>query len=123
MNAESERPTELIHPDRRSVRAALQELQLELRALYGGQAPTVLVYGSYARAEEGNTSDIDLLLIYSHPIRPGREIQRVGSILANLNLRYQVLISVLPASVEDFQQATDVFWQALRREGVAIKRI
>ena len=114
---------ELIQPDRQTVREALRELQAELRQLYGAQAPLALVYGSYARGEERPDSDIDILLLYQRTVRPGKEIERVSAILAKLNLRYQVLISVLPARAVDYHRATGVFWQNLRKEGVSIEQI
>jgi hypothetical protein len=61
-------------------------------------------------------------LLYPRTIQPGREIRRVSAILANLNLRYQVLISVLPAKESDFQQAGGVFWHNLRNEGVPVEQ-
>ena len=68
-------------------------------------------------------SDIDILLLYPRAVRPGKEIKRVSAILAKLNLRYQVLISVLPAREADYQRATGAFWQNLRKEGVSIEQI
>ena len=114
---------ELTQPNRQTVREALRELQVELRQLYGLQAPLALVYGSYARGEERPDSDIDILLLYPRAVRPGKEIKRVSAILAKLNLRYQVLISILPAREADYQRATDAFWQNLRKEGVSIEQI
>ena len=121
MSIDHHPPNELIHPDRQTVRAALRDLQTDLRQLYGAQAPLVLVYGSYARGEENPDSDVDVLLLYSHAIQPGPEIDRVSVILARLNLRYQVLISVLPARETDYQHAKGAFWSNLRKEGVWIE--
>lgn len=56
-------------------------------------------------------------------IHPGQEIQHVSAILERLNLRYQVLISVLPAKESDFQQAVGVFWDNLRKEGMPVEQI
>jgi predicted nucleotidyltransferase len=113
----------LSHPNRQTVRAALRELQAELRQLYGSQAPLALVYGSYARGEEKPDSDINVLLLYPRAVQPGKEIERVSAILASLNLRYQVLISILPIRKTDYQHSTGAFWQNIRKEGVSIEHI
>lgn len=113
----------LIPPDRQVVRAALRELQVELRQLYSSRVPEVLVYGSYARGEETPASDIDILLLFSQAVQPGEEIQRLGLILSRLNLRYQVLISILPARKADYQRNSSPFWQNLRQEGISIDQI
>jgi predicted nucleotidyltransferase len=78
-------------------------LQRALQQLYGKHAPVIMVYGSQARKEARSSSDIDILLIFSHSIKPGKEITRLSAILADLNLRYQVLVSVLPVSQSNYQ--------------------
>ena len=108
---------------RRIASAALAELETALRELYGDEAPAVLVYGSYARRRANRESDIDVLLLYHKAVRPGREILRVSSILADLNLRYQVLLSVLPASRDEYISSTGPFWDNVRREGVGLEQI
>lgn len=88
--------------------------------MYGPQAPRLLLYGSYARGEATEASDVDVLLVYRQRTPPGSEIQRLGGILADLNLRYQVLISVLPASQDDLHTSQSAFWENIRQEGIAL---
>lgn len=109
--------------DAENVRCALKELEHSLRELYGERAPVVKVYGSQARGEATADSDIDVLLIYPGKVRPGREIQRLRDILAEINLRYQELISVLPVSEKDYQGRMTPFWVHIRREGVPVDTI
>jgi len=104
----------------REVDKALRDLRISLRHLYGTQAPSVLLYGSYARGEAEETSDVDVLLIYPAVVPSGHEINRLGTILADLNLRYQVLISVLPVSEQDYHNSTGIFWSNIRQEGVLL---
>lgn len=102
------------------VRKALRDLRISLRRLYGKQAPSVMLYGSYARGEAAEGSDVDVLLIYPAVVPPGHEINRLGAILAELNLHYQVLISVLPVSEQAYQNSTGIFWRNIRQEGVLL---
>jgi predicted nucleotidyltransferase len=106
--------------DRGIIKAALSELQAALRKKYRQNTPIVLVYGSQARHEANATSDIDVLLLYTKTVHPGQEIQRLSPVLADLNLRYQVLISILPASESDYRDSTSAFWENVRREGLPI---
>jgi uncharacterized protein len=108
--------------DRTIVKNALLDLQTELQNIYGGAAPAILVYGSYARDEENPDSDIDILLLYRKKIQPGKEIQRISAVLADLNIRYQVLISILPGMETDYQNAKGALWQNIRRESVSIEQ-
>jgi len=102
------------------VRLALHDLQSALRQTYGVGAPDLLIYGSYARGEAQEASDVDILLVYPGKVSPGAEIQRLGAALSAINLQYQVLISVLPASTEDLQSDQQPFWQNVRSEAVAL---
>ncbi|MFZ6026961.1 MAG: nucleotidyltransferase domain-containing protein [Chloroflexota bacterium] len=103
-----------------AVEDALRDLRAALRQVYGRKAPRVVLYGSYARGEADDTSDVDVLLLYPDRIVVGEEIQRLGAILADLNLRYQVLISILPVSQSDWKTAQNAFWNNIRREGVSL---
>lgn len=106
----------LSRPDRQVIRAALADLKTEISRIYPSEPPRILVYGSFARREETNDSDIDVLLVYPRLIQPGKEIRLVSSVLAELNIRYQVLISILPISASIYQSAEGYFWENLRHE-------
>lgn len=100
---------------------ALHELQVGLRQIYGPRTPRIVLYGSYARGEAHAESDIDVLLIFPDAaILPGAEIRRVSYLLADLNLRYEVLVSVVPTTQHQYQSAVEPFWKNVRREGIEI---
>lgn len=105
------------------LRTALMELQSALRKIYGAQAPTLMLYGSYARGDASEDSDVDVVLLYSTDIQPGQEIHQLREILSVLNLRYQILISVLPVSARHFRVASTAFWKNVRQEAVSIDRL
>jgi uncharacterized protein len=108
---------------RRKVRIALSELQVALQRLYGKDAPAIVVYGSYARNQARAASDVDVLLLYSTDVRRGQEIRRVSPILSDLNLKYQLLISILPATIAEYRDQAGPFWANVRREGVGIDAV
>jgi predicted nucleotidyltransferase len=102
--------------------AALKHLRAILQAIYGLDAPRVVLYGSEARGEATVTSDVDILLIYRHAINRGEEIRRLSAALAELNLDYDLLISVLPVAETEYQTAIGPFWRNVRREAVMLER-
>lgn len=108
---------------RQNVRAALLELEAALQSLYGKDAPAIVIYGSHARRQEREASDVDVLLLYSTGMRRGQEIRRVSPILADLNLKYQLLISVLPATMAEYHDHAGPFWVNVRKEGVSVDAI
>ncbi len=102
------------------VQLTLRDFQAGLQLLYPKAPPDIIVYGSFARGEATEDSDLDLLLLYSRPVDTSREIMHLASLLADLNLRYGMLISVLPVSMSDYKRAEGPFWRNVRREGMAI---
>jgi predicted nucleotidyltransferase len=104
--------------EKQDIQMALRELKNFLDKIYRPNSPEMWVYGSYVRQEETLQSDIDVLLLYPKKIHAGQEIERISPVLAELNLRYQFLISILPVSRTDYQQSSGVFWNNVRRERV-----
>jgi predicted nucleotidyltransferase len=104
-------------------RSALHELQHALQQVYGKRAPAMMIYGSQARKEATFSSDIDILLIYPHSVKPGKEITRLSAVLADLNLRYQVLVSVLPISKNEYQTTKSPLLKNIWLEGVTLESI
>lgn len=102
--------------------AALKHLRAYLQVVYGYDAPRLVLYGSEARGEAKETSDVDVMLIYRQAINRGEEIRRLSSVLADLNLDYNLLISGLPVAETEYQTATGPFWRNVRREGVPLER-
>lgn len=111
-----DRGRKAIRPESLSI---LKELSAVLRARYQDRFLNLLVYGSEARGEAGPHSDIDVLLILSDVAKSSREVDRIADILADFNLRYGVLLSVLPVAQEKFNKAEGPFWRNVRREGIA----
>lgn len=106
----------VIRPESLSI---LRELAAALRARYRDRFVDLVVYGSEARGEAGPHSDIDVLLILNDADKPSKEVDRIADILADFNLRYGVLLSVLPVTQEKFDKGEGPFWRNVRREGIA----
>ena len=109
--------------NRQIVRKALKEFQSTLAEVYSAQTPGILIYGSYARRQEHDESDVDLLLIFNHKVHPAEEIQRLSAILADLNLRYHLLISILPVAQDRFEHSQESFWKNVRRDGIPTSKL
>jgi len=62
---------------------------------------------------------VDLLLVLRDATRPTREIDRIAHILADINLRTGVLISIVPVTEDALLRAKGPFWSNVRREGIA----
>lgn len=101
------------------IREILNELKTELSNLYGNTLKQVILYGSYARDEATEHSDIDLVIVLDGKIAPGREIDRMIDIISDLNIKYGVLISIYPVSETDYKTVNSPLLLNVRKEGVA----
>lgn len=97
----------------------LRDLRGELTARYGDRFVGLWLYGSQARGDAGPDSDVDLLLRLDAVEDPTKEIDRISDLLADVNLRTGVLLSVMPVSDAQLRDAKGPFWEVVRHEGVA----
>jgi predicted nucleotidyltransferase len=100
------------------IRKVVSDLEKGLKALYGKRFRGLLLYGSYARGDEREGSDVDLLLLLEGPVNPAREILRASPVKWPLSLDAGLTLSLIPVSVEDFEQAETMFLRTVRREGI-----
>lgn len=101
-----------------NVRAVVLKLEQGLRKLYGDRYRGLLLYGSYARGDAREGSDVDLLLLLQGPVKPAREILRLQEVKGPLSLEVDLLLSVIPVSFEDFEQAKTSFLRTIRSEAI-----
>jgi predicted nucleotidyltransferase len=94
------------------------EARVGLRDLYGERFRRLLLYGSYARGDAREGSDVDLLLVLSGPVNPAREILHLQDVKWPLALEYDAVLSVLPVSAEAFERAETLFLKTVLKDAV-----
>ncbi len=100
------------------LRDLLQRLETGLRELYAERYRDLLLFGSHARGDAREGSDIDLLLLLDGPVDPVREILRMEPVTWPLSLAEDVVLSIVPVSKEDFDRGEGLFLSTVRREAV-----
>jgi len=98
-------------------RKAIEEFKKEIKTLYGNRLKHIILYGFYARGSATEDSDIDLLIVLEGKVKPGEEIDRMIEIITEINLRYNVLISVYPISMENYKKVSPLLIN-VRKEGI-----
>ena len=101
-------------------RQVIGEFVRRVQSLYGDRLKRVVVYGSCARDEATTESDIDLAVVLTGDVLPGKEIDRMIDIITDVNLEYGVLLSVYPVSEENYQNTNSPLLMNIRREGIAV---
>ena len=99
---------------------AIEEFRKDVKKLYGNRLKHIILYGSYARGSATEHSDIDLLIVLEDKVKPGEEIDRMIEIITEINLRYNVLISIYPVSEKDYKKVNSPLLINVRREGISV---
>ena len=98
----------------------LKEFKEEIQALYGSRLKTILLYGSWARGNAAEDSDIDVVVVLKGDVTPGREIDRMIDIITEMNMKYNTLISVFPVSETMYTRVKSPLLLNIHKEGVPL---
>ena len=97
------------------------EYKANLRDLYGNELVELILFGSYARGDFRKESDVDFAVVLRKPtVRPAEEILKTSPISVQLELKYGMMLSTLPVSMEKKQTSMQGVYQDIRKEGIVI---
>ena len=105
---------------RPNVQSVLKELRAALERLYGSHLQDLVLFGSHARGQEREGSDLDVAMILDDFDRPWSEIERTGPEVSRLSLQYGLTISLIPVRAKDWAGRDSPLLLALRAEGVPV---
>ena len=88
--------------------------------LYGSRLKNIVLYGSWARGTATEDSDIDLAVVLAGDVAPGAEIDRMIDMVTEINLKYNVLLSIYPVSEKNYASVNSPLLLNLRKEGVPV---
>ncbi len=100
------------------IRTVLKQFKMELQKLYGERLKAVILYGSWARDEATEGSDIDLVVVLGGDVIPGKEIDRMIDVVTDILLDHGELLSLYPVSEKDYASVKSPLLINARREGV-----
>ncbi|MFN0216360.1 MAG: nucleotidyltransferase domain-containing protein [Saprospiraceae bacterium] len=93
----------------------------KLVALYGERLAKLILYGSYARGDSREDSDIDFLVVLSDDeIQVGTEIHAMSKHLSQLDSEFNTYISAHPTTLKKLEQSDFIYYKNVRREGIEI---
>lgn len=100
------------------IKKILEEFRKEIEKLYGNRLKNIILYGSWARDEATEESDIDLIIVLEGKVIPGKEIDRMIDIITEINLKHGVLFSIYPISEKDYPTVNSPLLINARKEGI-----
>lgn len=103
------------------LRALSQDVKQALTELYGDRLDRVILYGSYARGDFHNESDVDYLVVLRDDVvKLGTEIWLMGGPMSDLSDKHSVVVSVKPTSLIKYQTSELFLYENVRREGITV---
>ena len=103
--------------------SAMKDLSAQAREIYGDKLKEVILFGSCARGEFDNESDVDIMILLdvsNEAIKKERD--RLDPVIWDLDVKYDydLLFAPIVKSSSDFHKWLDAipFYQSVRREGV-----
>ncbi len=100
-----------------NIKPILADFRNRLQPLYGDRLKELVLFGSWARNQATDDSDIDIAVVLDGPIKPGLEIDRMIDVITDINLESNVLLSVYPVSETDFRNRQSPLLMSIRKEG------
>lgn len=101
-----------------TIKSLLSDLKLGLQKIYTGRLIGIYLFGSYARGEEDNESDVDVMIVLNSFDRYGREIERTGVLVSDISLKYNLSISRVFIREQDWLTSDTPLLRNLRQEAI-----
>ncbi len=102
------------------VKTIVAEFRQRLQQLYGERLEQVILFGSQARGDAVEGSDIDVMIVLKGEVNVGEEITRTSELCSDLSLAYDVALSRIFTSAERFTQGRSPLLINVHREGVLV---
>jgi predicted nucleotidyltransferase len=101
-----------------AAQSVLSKLKSGLQLVYGKQLKGVYLFGSYARGDADQESDLDVLVVLDGFDRYAHEVNRTGALAADLSLKYGVSVSLVFLREHEWLKGDTPFLSNVRDEAI-----
>ncbi len=102
------------------LRELLGRLDRGIAELYGERYRGLVLFGSYARGEADEGSDVDLLLLLDGKVDVGLEMDRSQDIKWPLALDAGYTVSLMPVNTDSYLTSREPYLWNAREEGIVV---
>lgn len=103
-----------------SLPQVLKELKNLLLEELGEQFEQLVLYGSYARHEAQDNSDVDVLIVLRQEFDYFDIQEQIETIVSDLSKQYEIEIAQILITKERFEHAQDGFLRNIRKDCVIV---
>jgi len=98
----------------------VKKCKIVLRKHYKNRFKGLLLYGSKARGQAAISSDIDMLVILTHPFNYFHELRAISELLYPIQLESDQLISAKPVLEKDYEEGTLQLYRNAKQDGMTV---
>ena len=101
----------------------LQKVSLKSKEIFGSLLDSVILFGSYARGDYDEESDIDILILADiSPDRLSDYREHIDTLCGDLLWEYGIVISAIEKDTETYNRYSNIlpFYKNIAKEGVKI---
>ena len=102
------------------VKRLVDRVKAHLHEQYGEGIKRVILYGSHARGEATEDSDVDVLVLVASSLDPREVDDSLSDLLYDIVLEEHELVSVIVLPEDHFENHNLPFMLNVRREGVTM---
>jgi len=100
-----------------------EELKNEIISVYGNNLEDIILYGSYARGDNGLDSDMDIMILVNEQESELASYRsKLMEKMNELSLKFDIVISSIDKSKADFLKYTEYvpFYRNVMQEGIGL---
>lgn len=98
----------------------IKQIKQQFQQIYQEELVSLILFGSQARGEAQQDSDIDILVVLKREVNPVTEIKRNSDLLTELSLEYDVLINCVYTSQKELKADEKPLIKNINQEGILL---
>lgn len=104
----------------KEIEPILNDLKLILNQNYGERLKGIILFGSYARGDAIDGSDIDVLILLDNVKDPIEEGDKISEPIWKLDLKHDTVVFALPMDVNEYKSRRSPLILNVKKEGISL---
>ncbi len=104
----------------KEIKLILKKLKNFIVKNYGNKVKKVILYGSYAKGNPKEDSDIDIMVVVDNSVNSYKIEEELNEILFDILIEYRKLVSLLVVNEGLFQNYKSPLFSNIKEEGIVV---